>query len=203
MKTIIYNGNKFEVPSDVYEPDEDTYLLLENLSIEEGETFLEIGTGSGINSIMAAKEGGNGIVTDIAEKALNCAKKNAENHEVEDKIEFRKGDLFEPIDKDEKVDLIIFNPPYLPIKEGERLETDLRKAWDGGPTGREIIDDFLKDFEKYLKEKGRVLLIHSSLIDKEKTLKKIEEKGFKVDIEEKKSFFENIFLFKSKKSTER
>ncbi len=195
MAKIIYNGEKFQVSSDVYEPDEDTYLLLENLSIERGETFLEIGTGSGINSIVAAEKGGTGIATDISEKALDCAKKNAKNHGVEDKIEFRKGNLFAPIEKDEIFDLIIFNPPYLPIEEDEKLKTELSKAWDGGPTGREIIDEFLENFEKYLKKNGKILLLHSSLANKEKTLKKLEEKGFKVNIHEKKSFFENIFLF--------
>lgn len=207
MAKIIYDGEKFQVPSDVYEPDEDTYLLLENLSIGQGETFLEIGTGSGINSIVAAEEGGTGVSTDISKKALKCAEKNAKNHGVEDKIEFRKGNLFEPIKKDEIFDLIIFNPPYIPVEEDEKMKTDLSKAWDGGPTGRRIIDKFLENFEKYLKKNGKILLLHSSLANKEKTVKKLEEKEFKVNIHEKKSFFENIFLFEGieedKKSTKR
>ncbi len=198
MDSVEYEGFRFQVFQDVYRPAEDTFLIIENLDLEKEEKVLEIGTGCGIISILAAEEGANVVATDISSEALKCSKENARIHGVEDKIDFREGNLFEPILSEEFFDLIIFNPPYLPVKDEKKLETKLSQAWDGGPEGRKYIDEFLEKFEKYLRDDGRVLLVQSSLSGKDETLKEFERKGFKVKISEEKFFFENICLFEAR-----
>lgn len=198
MKTVYYQDKKFSVLPEVYRPAEDTYLLADNLKVEGGEKVLELGTGCGILSIIAAKEGAEVISTDINPKALECARENAKSHGVLDEMDFRKGNLFEPIEN-EKFDLIIFNPPYLPVLPSESPESKLELAWDGGPNGREIINTFLREFQEYLKPKGRLLFLQSSLSDEEKTLKKLKNE-FEVEIEKKEFFFEKIYLFICKKT---
>lgn len=197
MRFSYYEGSKFQVSAEVYKPQEDTFLIVENLDLKEGEKVLEIGTGCGIISVLAAEKGGDVVATDISSKALKCARKNSKLQGIKEKIDFRKGDLFEPISTEENFDLIIFNPPYLPVRNKEKIETDLSLAVDGGKDGRMYIDRFLKEFENYLKKDGRVLLVQSSLAGKEETLKKFEEKGFRVKTKEEKFFFENIYLFKA------
>lgn len=199
MKKKIFEGEEFLISEKVYEPSEDSFLLLEKIKVEGNENFLEIGTGSGIVSIMIALDGCKGVATDISKEAIRIAEKNAEKKGISDQIDFKRGDLFEPVPK-KKFDLIIFNSPYLPIKEEEKINEELAKAWNGGPSGRIVIDQFLENFDDYLKDEGIMYLVQSSLSGEEKTIKKIQEKGFNYKKFEKKSFFENILLFKIQKN---
>lgn len=74
-------------------------------------TIVDVGTGSGILAIYLKEYFPNSkvIATDISEKALQIAKKNAEKHKVS--IDFRLGNMLDPVD--EKIDVIISNPPYI------------------------------------------------------------------------------------------
>ena len=84
-------------------------------------TILDVGTGSGILAIYLKEYFPNSkvIATDISEKCLQIARKNAENHKVS--IDFRLGDMLEPIK--EKVDVIISNPPYIGSPESVDPQT--------------------------------------------------------------------------------
>ena len=76
-------------------------------------TIVDIGTGSGILGIYLKEyfEKSHVICTDFSEKALKIAEKNAKLHNVE--IEFRQGDMIEPIKKDKNISVIVSNPPYI------------------------------------------------------------------------------------------
>ncbi len=188
---IEYKGTIIYKHPNVYEPAEDTFLLAENLDIKRSDEVLEIGTGTGIITIIAAQRSRKVVATDINEDAIKCALKNTITNRTYN-IELRKGNLFEPV-KGEKFDLILFNTPYLPTEENEKLASELNAAFDGGLKGRETIDKFLEEVKDYLNEGGRVQLVQSSLSDNEKTLKKLEEIGFDASITaSEKYFFEEI-----------
>ncbi|KXB04728.1 hypothetical protein AKJ49_01780 [candidate division MSBL1 archaeon SCGC-AAA382A03] len=196
-KIKYYRDQKFRILPGVYKPAEDTTLLADNLKISVGEKVLELGTGCGLISIIAAKAGAKIIATDVNPKAIECAKKNAENHGVLEKIDFKEGDLFEPV-RGEEFDLIIFNPPYLPVSSSESLNIGLARAWDGGEDGRKVIDNFLDRVSDYLKEEGRLIFVQSSLSGVQETLNILEKKGFSSSIEsEKKLSFEKLCLIKA------
>lgn len=72
---------------------------------------LDLGTGSGIGAIGCARAGYRVIATDVAEAAVRCARINALLNGLEDRIEVRQGDLFEPV-RGERFDLVTFNPPF-------------------------------------------------------------------------------------------
>ena len=117
------------------------------------------------------------------------------------KIEVRTGNLFDSIKNNEQFDLILFNPPYLPITDKDKKSRWLEKAWDGGKNGRKIIDQFLVKFNEHLKENGRVQMIQTSLSNYEKTFNFLKKQGFIVNIEAKKKFpFEIITLIIIQKS---
>lgn len=176
---VFYRDLAFEVDSGVYYPREDTFLFAYNLKVKERDKVLEIGTGCGILSILCSMQGADVTGVDINKKAVKCSQKNAEKHEV--KIDFKKGNLFEPV-KNEKFDIIIFNPPYLP---GKRKHEEDSALIDSGE-----IEEFLEKYRKHLKENGRAFLIISSLTE-------TEVKG-KV-IAEKKLPFEKLFLIELEK----
>lgn len=195
MAIAYYKELAFNVAENVYEPAEDTFLLADNLDVNPGERVLELGTGCGLLAILAAKAGAHVVATDINQAALECARANAVKHQVEDRIDFRLGDLFEPV-AGERFDLVIFNPPYLPVKQNEALGTPIDLAWEAGPEGRAVIGPFLKELPNHLVDGGGALFVQSSLSGLEKTLLKLHEHRFSVDIIRKKLPFEEIFLLR-------
>jgi release factor glutamine methyltransferase len=108
--------------------------------------ILDLGTGSGAIAVALAKEIANAEVwaTDVFSDALEIARANARRHGVEEKIQFLRGDLFEPVrDRMEFFDLIVSNPPYVRSDEIETLPRDVRDfeprvALDGGADGLEF-----------------------------------------------------------------
>ena len=131
----------------VYIPAEDSYLLAENLEIEEGQSVLEIGTGSGIVAMYASRLTDKITVTDINFDACELARKNFEANNIKN-IEILFGNLFEPV-KNRKFDVILFNTPYLPTEEDEVIDSNLNYAFDGGLNGRKVIDLFLNEVSNY------------------------------------------------------
>ena len=177
----------------VYVPAEDSYLLAENLEVENGKSVLEIGTGSGIVAVYASKLTDKVTATDINFDAIQLAESNFKANNI-DNVELLFGNLFEPV-KDRKFDVILFNTPYLPTEEGEVLEDNLNYAFDGGLNGRKVIDLFLNEVKNHLNDGGIVQLIQSSLSDNDETLNKLDELGFISEIAKKEHyFFEDIVL---------
>ncbi len=198
VKIASYKGEDFRVEPNVYEPAEDTFLLAENLDAHQGEKVLELGTGCGLLAILAAKAGARVVATDINPAALECARANAAVHGVVDSINFRLSDLFEPV-AGERFDLVIFNPPYLPVRPEEALDGPLDRAWEAGPDGRMVIDRFLHGLPDHLTPNGRVLFVQSSLADISKTLQALEVGGFQINALREKLPFEELFLLRCSK----
>jgi len=200
-KKLFIEGCVFLVDEKVYEPAEDAFLLAENLKVEENEVVLDVGTGCGIFAVLVAKKAKKVVATDINPYAIKCAKKNAKMNGVEEKIEFRLGNLFQPIRPDETFSLILFNAPYLPSEPYEERSW-IGRAWAGGPSGRKVIDRFIKNAPKFLTVDGRILIVQSSLSDIDKTLDKFEETGLKARVVAEVKFpFERIVLIEAKRAS--
>ena len=189
MSEFIINND-----DNVYIPAEDSYLLAENLLIKEGQSVLEIGTGSGIVAMYASRLTDNITVTDINFDACELARKNFKANGIEN-IEILFGNLFEPVEN-RKFDVILFNTPYLPTEEDEVIDSNLNYAFDGGLNGRKVIDLFLNELlPNHLNDGGTVQLIQSSFSDNEKTLDMLDELGFIAEIAASEHFFfEDITL---------
>ncbi len=207
MKSFVYQGYKFLVFEDVYYPSDDSFLLVENLIVSENDYVLDMGTGCGILAIIAGNTAKKVVGIDVSESAVINARMNVKLNKMEGRVEVRLGDLWSALKSNERFGLMLFNPPYLPIPEAEKKEDVmnmgiLEKAWDGGKTGREIIDAFLAKFDDFLEDEGRVQMVLSSLSEIEKTLSYAEKKGFQFEKKaEKKFFFERLVLINLKKAS--
>jgi release factor glutamine methyltransferase len=141
-------------PSQVYQPEADTYLLLDaaRAEVKPGDRVLEVGTGSGLIAAVMTNVAVT-LATDINPHAAKSARKEG--------VDIVRSNLFDAVRG--PFDLILFNPPYLPTEPHERIDDWLEYALDGGSTGRETIERFAQDVGRVLAPGGRILLLISSL----------------------------------------
>lgn len=171
---------KFKVTPDVLIPRPETELLVdETLKFTKSFTLnalpltpvvLDIGTGSGCIAISLAKnlslhlEGVRLIATDISEKALRIAEKNAKLHGVKNKIKFIQSDLLEnpiyPLLSTDYSLIIVANLPYIPTSRIPQLDSSVKDfephlALDGGDDGFEL---YRKLFNQIIKMQPQLMI---------------------------------------------
>lgn len=169
-----------------------TYLL-ENTEVKEGETVLDMGTGSGIQAIYAAENASHVLAVDIEERAIRNAMINARRHGVEDKITVRKSDLFNNIMPEEKFDVIITSIPF---------------PWDENSQGFwKLQERFFNDVGNHLNPDGRIYFLSGLLDNLPYTRELIEKNNLKivkmsmVFIDDKKYKYE-MFTYTIKRATD-
>jgi release factor glutamine methyltransferase len=158
-----------EVNSSVLIPRPDTEIIIEEaLDVYRNFTslpvrILDIGTGSGAIAIALAKEipGAKVVATDISIAALNLAQKNAATLGLKEKIDFRQGNLFEPVDG--FFNIIVSNPPYIAANDYEELPAcvkafEPREALFAGESGLEFYEKLIYQADGYLQKNGWLLL---------------------------------------------
>ncbi len=197
---ISEKGSTMHIHTDphVYGPEEDTYLLLEALSKENlSGDGLEIGTGTGIIALTICDRFSTFTGTDINVQAVELAQKNAETNKK--RVTFIVSDLFSKVEG--TFDVIVFNPPYVPVDEAPQYVEDL--SYHGGEDGRRVIDQFLSQVFFHLRPKGRVYLVQSSLSDIEKTerILNLKKCAFHI-ITRKPLFFEELVVFRIEGGTQ-
>ena len=183
----------------VYEPQEDTELLLEQIPNYAYGHVLDMGAGSGVLAIEAAKYATYVLAVDIDEEAVEKLRKKVTSLGIKN-IAVRKSNLFSNIERDKRFNLILFNPPYLPKKGPGDVEDEGETNYDlalyGGAEGWEIIGSFLTDAHKHLEPGGVILMIFSSLTGEEKVKQLMSENYHYEKISEKSFFFERLYLYK-------
>ena len=175
----------------IYEPAEDSYLLQSCIRQYAIGRVLDVGTGSGIQAMMAASspQVREVVAIDLNEEAIERLKE-----QNIPKIRPIVSDLFENVSG--KFDLIIFNPPYLPQDEG--IED---QALYGGKKGWEVIGRFCKEVTPFLMAEGTVLLLLSTLTNKIKVEEILEKRLLDwKQIASEKISFEELYVYEIKKS---
>lgn len=167
----------------VYGPSDDTFLLLECVEVERGDRVLEMGCGTGIISIHCAMAGASVTAVDLSRRAVECTRENAKANDVD--LNLIQSDLFSNVKG--KFDLVLFNPPYLPVEEGGELE----RAWAGGRGGIEVVSRFLHGLPDHLAEGGRALLLVSSKMDLKNLFSQFEWLNGRT-LASRKFFFEEL-----------
>lgn len=187
---MIWRSLKFDTSStEVYHPKPATLLLEEEASkiVKPKESFLEIGTGSGAVAITVAKfvKGAKVTASDISKEAIKVSEINAKLNNV--KIETIVGDLFKPF-KENSFDVIATHPPAVPYPSQKTwgLTKGMTIATNGGDDGSKLTVKSIYQAVKYLKPKGKLLLLlphwsntkkaYETLLENYSTVRKISEK---------------------------
>ena len=174
---------------DVYQPAEDTYLLLRVALAEArpGTLALEIGCGSGFISKELGAKVARLIATDVNPHAVRAARARG--------IEVIRADLFRGIKG--KFDLILFNPPYLPTQPKERTGQWIDYALDGGESGRQTVDRFIEGLAWHLRPGGRALLLISSLTGLAEVSRTAKAAGLTAEVvADEGCFFERLHVLR-------
>jgi len=162
-------GRKFFVNDDVMVPAPETELLCEGAltylksNKVKSPRILDIGTGSGVIAITLASEYAVGeiLAIDISRSSLNVARKNANTFNMNGKIEFRESNLLDAVQKSEKFDLIISNPPYVAETDYKALapevHADPKIAITSGEDGLDAIRVILEKAPNFLANRGRIM----------------------------------------------
>ena len=162
-----FYGYKIKVDERVLIPRPETEELASLVigAAEEGQSILDLCTGSGAIAVAVYKEmekrGCKVKMTaiDISADALALAQENAESNGAE--ITFLQSDLFKRLRG--RFDIIVSNPPYIPTKDIDTLQKEVRDfeprlALDGGEDGLDIYRRIAKDAMKYLNRGGMLIM---------------------------------------------
>lgn len=126
---------------------------MDGVSIGEQTSVLDLGTGSGICALQAARHSRSVVAVDINEAAARCARINASINGLEHRVDVRAGDLFEPV-RGMRFDLVLFNPPF--------CSGTPRDARDAAWRSADLPLRFAQDLDAHLEPSGEALLLLSS-----------------------------------------
>ena len=157
------------------------------------QSLLELGCGSGLISVVAAKRGANVTASDLSEKAIKNTQANARLNQVA--VDTIFSDLFENIPP-KRFDWIVINPPYY----AQTPQNDSDLAWYCGENF-EYFTHLFQSLNNYILESTEVIMVLTKGCDVSTIIKMANRGGFQFQlIREKKVFFdEKDFLYRIKK----
>ena len=136
---------------------------------------LELCAGSGALALTAAVRGARRVVAgDSSLRAILSVRANARMNGL--RVDARRGDLFTVAHAHERFDLVLANPPYLPVAEEESRD----ERWDAGSDGRLVLDRIIDGVGGLLKPGARLVLVQSALAGVQATLERLYENGLEV-----------------------
>lgn len=144
---------------------------------------LDMGTGSGLGAITAAKFTHYVTAVDINPEAVRCAQINALLNHVDDRVRVKQSDLFTEI-PNQCYDLILFNPPFY---KGQP-QSDYDHAW----RSETVIETFASQLSRYLTEDGFALVILSTDGDTKLFLSEFEKNNLKIEITAKRDVINEV-----------
>jgi HemK-related putative methylase len=149
---------------------------------------LDMGAGSGVCSIVAARFARHVVAVDINPEAVRCTSINTLLNRVEDTVEVLHGDLFEPV-AGRRFDVVLFNPPFL--RREPRDDAD--RAW----ASTDVAERFAAALQAHLKPGGVALMLLSTFGDANMFLDELRQRGFTISVLAGREFVnEKLAVFK-------
>jgi release factor glutamine methyltransferase len=151
-----YRGCEFAVADGVQPPKAGSLLFCRHLHFRDGEDMLEIGAGTGLAAVLAARAGCRVVATDVVPEAVACARANAARNGVGDRVEVLQGDCYEPV-SGRRFHLICASPPQMPTPPGRERDDATAAADNGGVDGWAILDRLIAGAPAHLRPGGRLV----------------------------------------------
>lgn len=172
-REIEWQGYKLRVLPGVFDPEYSNIgdLLSQHMRVPPGARVLDLGTGSGIQALVAARQASSVVAIDLQADAAGCARENVERLGLAHKVEVRQGDLFEPLHEAELFDAIVFNFPFVPWEP--------QTAWQRAnfDPGHRLLRRFFAEVGDHLAPGGEITMTWSDIGDTELFLALARENG--------------------------
>jgi HemK-related putative methylase len=162
--------------------------VLDANRIDSSDEVLDMGTGSGVCAVFAARRAARVVAVDINPAAVRCAGINAMLNGLDGKVEVRHSDLFASV-AHEQFDLILFNPPFL---RGAPKD-DRDRAW----RSPDVAERFAGELRAHLKPGGSALIVLSTFGDARRFLREFSRQGMTVSVVAERRFVnERLAVFR-------
>lgn len=181
-----FMGDKFKVSKDTLIPRDETEILarkaIDVINKNNLKSALDIGTGTGILACTIAKYTlSKSTALDVSDNALKIAEENIKNLDLSKKVKTLKSNLFEKVS--EKYDLIVSNPPYIPLSEKATIQKEVTfdpdlALYTKDEKGLEFYEKISKNAKNYLNKNG-YLLFEMGLGQSEDIKQTLEQEGYK------------------------
>ncbi|HEY2465646.1 MAG TPA: HemK2/MTQ2 family protein methyltransferase [Steroidobacteraceae bacterium] len=187
------NGMPFIVTPSVFNPKvprtgEFLASLIDGKLVSRESEVLDMGTGSGVCAVFAARYARRVVAVDINPAAVRCARINALLNHLEHNIDVRHGDLFAPV-LAKRFDIILFNPPFLLGTP----QNDRDRAW----RSNDVAERFAADLSAHLQPGGFALVLLSSFGDAQVFLEAFRRRGFAVcELARRRFINETLAIFR-------
>ncbi len=173
-------------PPGVYRTQTDTALLtdvLQRSGFAAGRHVLDVGAGTGALALAASRAGAASVTAvDLSMRSVTATWLNSRLHRAP--VSVRRGDLFAPVG-DQKFDLIMANPPYVPAETAVLPRYRIARCWDAGPDGRALLDRICVGAAERLTDEGVVLLVHSAVCSVGDTIARLADAGLDGEVIER------------------
>jgi len=169
---LVYLGREFVAPEDVFAPTPMSDLLGAAVldEVREDDRVLDMGTGCGVNAILAASRSRDVIGVDINPYAIASAMANAARNGVADRTMFCLSDVFDAVQG--RFDLIILDPPFRWFRPRDLLEASIADE------NYRSLTRFMKQASGHLNSGGRILLFFGTSGDMDYLTRLIDRAGF-------------------------
>jgi SAM-dependent methyltransferase len=165
------------IPPGVHVPPPSTIEMARLLDVRPGERVLELGCGTGLLAIAAAKQGaGHVVAVDLDGQALDAAVKNAQLNGLSGCIEARAGSWYEAVKSGERFDVIIATPPQTP---GPRPFGPRYGGADGAKHLMAVVEGAPARLDP---ERGRLWMVAITIANVPEVMRRLRERFAKVDI---------------------
>lgn len=165
--------------------------IIASSSAATGQNVLDLGTGSGICALSAARTAKSVVAVDVNPAAVRCARVNALINGLEERLDVRQGDLFAPV-ADEHFDLVLFNPPFIIGQPKDAREA----AWRSS----DIAGQFASQLREHMSPGGMALLLLSSFGDAAPVFEsELKRRGFEIKLFAKQRFVNELLTVVSVK----
>ena len=181
-----FMGDKFKVSKDTLIPRDETEILarkaIDIINKNNLKSALDIGTGTGILACTIAKYTlSKSTALDVSDNALKIAEENIKKLDLSEKVKTLKSNLFEKVS--EKYDLIVSNPPYIPLSEKATIQKEVTfdpdlALYTKDEKGLEFYEKISKNAKNYLNKNG-YLLFEMGLGQSEDIKQILEQEGYK------------------------
>lgn len=175
-RTFTYLGRRFEVPPDVHPITGMSDLLGEAVlaEVRAGDRVLDMGTGCGVNAILAASRSTDVLAVDINPRAVDAARGNVFRNDVAGRVTVRSSDVFSDVDG--AFDLIIFDPPFRWFAPRGLLEAAITDE------NYRAMTRFFRAARHFLTERGRMLVLFGTSGDLGYLRQLVDEEGFTSEV---------------------